>query len=42
MAEAFAGTFKRDYVYVQDRPDARAVLDQLAGWFEDYNERHPL
>lgn len=41
MAEAFVKTFKRDYVYVHDRPDAETVLSQLAGWFEDYNESHP-
>ncbi len=38
MAEAFVKTFKRDYVYVQDRPDAKTVLSQLSAWFEDYNE----
>ena len=41
MAEAFVKTFKRDYVYVHDRPDARTVLSQLPKWFEDYNEVHP-
>jgi transposase InsO family protein len=41
MAEAFVRTFKRDYVYVQDRPNALTVLNQLPEWFEDYNERHP-
>ena len=41
MAESFVKTFKRDYVYVHDRPDARTVLAQLAAWFEDYNEIHP-
>ena len=41
MAEAFVKTFKRDYVYVHDRPDARTVLSQLSAWFEDYNESHP-
>jgi putative transposase len=41
MAEAFVKTFKRDYVYVHDRPDARTVLSQLPRWFEDYNESHP-
>ncbi len=41
MAEAFVKTFKRDYVYVHDRPDARTVLSQLSAWFEDYNEIHP-
>jgi putative transposase len=35
MAEAFVKTFKRDYVYVYDRPDAQSVLSQLPGWFED-------
>jgi transposase InsO family protein len=41
MAEAFVKTFKRDYVYVHDRPDAQTVLSQLPQWFEDYNEVHP-
>lgn len=30
MAEAFVKTFKRDYVYVHDRPDAQTVLSQLS------------
>ena len=41
MAEAFVKTFKRDYVYVNDLPDARTVMAQLPKWFEDYNEHHP-
>jgi transposase InsO family protein len=41
MAEAFVKTFKRDYVYVHDRPDALTVMSQLPAWFEDYNESHP-
>jgi transposase InsO family protein len=41
MAEAFVHTFKRDYAYVHDRPDAKTLFAQLADWFEDYNERHP-
>ena len=41
MAEAFVKGFKRDYVYVHDRPDAATVLSQLSNWFEDYNEVHP-
>jgi putative transposase len=41
MAEAFVKTFKRDYAYVHDRPDAQTVLSQLSTWFEDYNESHP-
>jgi len=41
MAESFVKGFKRDYVYVHDRPDPTTVLSQLANWFEDYNEVHP-
>jgi transposase InsO family protein len=41
MAEAFVKTFKRGYVYVHDRPDAKTVMAQLAHWFGDYNEYHP-
>jgi len=41
MAESFVKTFKRDYVYVHDRPDAQSVLAQLPRWFEDYNNNHP-
>jgi len=41
MAEAFVKTFKRDYVFVHERPDAATVLAPLPDWFEDYNERHP-
>jgi transposase InsO family protein len=41
MAEAFVKTFKRYYVYVHDRPDAKTVMAQLDRWFEDYNEYHP-
>ena len=41
MAESFVKTFKRDYVYVHDRPDAQTVLSHLSNWFEDYNEVHP-
>jgi len=41
MAEAFVKTFKRDYVYVHDRPNNRTVMVQLPKWFEDYNENHP-
>jgi transposase InsO family protein len=41
IAEAFVKTFKRDYVYVHDRPDAKTVLAQLDRWFDDYNESHP-
>jgi putative transposase len=41
MAEALVKTFKRDYVYVHDRPDARTVLSQQSRWPEDYNESEP-
>ena len=36
-----AKTFKRDYVRLNPRPDAAAVMAQLNAWFEDYNEMHP-
>ena len=41
MAEAFVKTFKRDYVYLNDVPDAETVLKSLCIWMEDYNCNHP-
>ena len=41
LCEAFVKTFKRDYLRVNPLPDAQSALDQLAGWFDDYNENHP-
>lgn len=41
LSEAFVKTFKRDYVRVNPLPDAKTVLDQIAGWIDDYNEIHP-
>jgi hypothetical protein len=41
MAESFVKTFKRDYVYLHERPDAKSVLAQLPRWLEDHNENHP-
>lgn len=41
MAEAFVKTFKRDYTWVPDLSNAPVVMEQLAGWFEDYNEHAP-
>ena len=41
MAEAFVKTFKRDYVWLGDLSSAKQVMEQLPGWFEDYNERAP-
>ena len=41
LAQAFVHTFKRDYVNGAELRDAETVLDQLAGWFDDYNRRAP-
>lgn len=41
MAESFVKTFKRDYVYVNDLPDAMTVMWKLTEWMEDYNNWHP-
>jgi len=41
LAEAFVGTFKRDYVQGADLRDAETVLSQLGGWFADYNTQAP-
>jgi transposase InsO family protein len=41
LAEAFVGTFKRDYLGDADLRDAETVLTQLAGWFDDYNTQAP-
>jgi putative transposase len=41
MAEAFVGTFKRDYVYVSDCYSADWVLENLEEWFYDYNHHAP-
>ena len=41
MAEAFVKTFKRDYVWFGDSSNAKAVMAQLPGWMEDYNEKAP-
>jgi putative transposase len=41
MSEAFIKTFKRDYVYTHELPDAETVINQLPAWFEDYNEKAP-
>ncbi len=41
LAEAFIGTFKRDYLGDADLRDAETVLAQLGGWFEDYNTQAP-
>jgi putative transposase len=41
LAEAFVGTFKRDYLGDADLRDAESVLTQLAGWIDDYNTQAP-
>ena len=41
LAEACVKTFKRDYVYLAELPDAATVLEMLPVWFADYNEHHP-
>jgi transposase InsO family protein len=41
MAECFVKGFKRDYVYVNCLESAASVMQQLAVWFEDYNEVRP-
>jgi transposase-like protein len=41
LAEAFIGTFKRDYVDGAELRDAETVLARVGGWFEDYNTRAP-
>ena len=41
LAEAFVGTFKRDYVAGAELRDAESVLAQLGGWFETTTPRRP-
>lgn len=41
MAESFVKSFKRDYVYVNELPDADSVIAKLAEWFHDYNHLRP-
>ena len=41
LAEAFIGTFKRDYVNGAELRDAETVLTQLGGWIDDYDTQAP-
>jgi transposase InsO family protein len=41
LAEAFIGTFKRDYVDGAELRDAETVLAQLRAWIDDYNTQAP-
>jgi transposase InsO family protein len=34
-------TLKRDYLRVTPCRTQGTALDQIAGWFDDYNENHP-
>jgi hypothetical protein len=38
MSEAFVNTLKRDYAEGAMLWDAASVLEQVPGWFEDYND----
>jgi transposase InsO family protein len=40
VAEAFIKIFKRDYVHMNELPDAITVIEKLPLQFEDYNENH--
>ena len=41
LAEAFFGSFKRDYVYQGDLESLEAVAQKLPEWIEDYNHIAP-
>ena len=41
MAEAFVNTLRRDYIASTDLASAQGVLDQIPGWFADYNTTAP-
>jgi len=41
LAEAFFGSFKRDYVYQACLETVDAVARQLPGWIEHYNQQAP-
>jgi transposase InsO family protein len=41
IAESFVNTFKRDYVSLMDRSNAKVVLAQLPDAFMHFNEVHP-
>jgi putative transposase len=41
MAEAFVHTLRRDYLDGTDRSSAEQVLEQVAGWIDDYNTFAP-
>jgi len=41
MAEAFVNTLRRDYIASADLASAQVVLEQIPGWFVDYNAAAP-
>jgi len=41
MSEAFVNTMRRDYVESADLWSAASVIEQIQGWFDDYNEVAP-
>jgi len=41
LAEAFFGTFKRDYVYQGELESLEEIGRNLPGWIQDYNEVAP-
>lgn len=41
MSEAFVNTLRRDYIESAELWSAEGVIEQLAEWFEDYNEAAP-
>ena len=41
MAEAFINTLRRDYIASADLASAQVVLEQIPGWFADYNVAAP-
>lgn len=41
LAEAFFGSFKRDYVNQQELPSLEEIARQIPEWIKDYNEAAP-
>jgi transposase InsO family protein len=41
MAEAFVKSFKRDYVYLNDRHTGAEVIAKIPAWLADYNQVRP-
>jgi putative transposase len=41
MSESFVNTLRRDYVESADLWSAASVIEQIQGWFDDYNEVAP-